>query len=91
MSRYTMRYIAKQVSIGLFDSDIYLGIWNGAGQIVYALLTLVGRSSMLLLFPVSVPALWAFFKFMGPINERRRVAARKKMVERYQNAGEKSK
>lgn len=81
MSLYTMRYIAKTVAMGLFDSDIYTGLWNGIVEIAYALLTFVGRTAMLLLFPVSVPMLWAFFRIMEPINARRRANARRKWLE----------
>lgn len=85
MSLYTMRYIAKTVAMGLFDSDIYTGLWTGMVEIVYALLTFCGRTAMLLLFPVSVPMLWAFFRIMEPINQRRRAAYRRRMVNSYRN------
>ena len=81
--KFTLRYIAWQVSTGMFDRDIYLEAWKGARRFLYAVIAFVVRLIMLLTFPVSVPFLWGFFRIMEPINQKRRKARSEKLMKAY--------
>jgi len=82
-NKRTLRYIAWQVSTGLLDRDMYQEAWSGACQFLYALTAFVLRALMLITFPVSVPALWWFLRFMEPINQKRRKARNEKARQAY--------
>jgi hypothetical protein len=80
--RYSLKWIAGQVASGPFQLDLYRETLNSIGTLSWLLLVIVVRSLMLVLFPVSVPFMFAFFRVMGPINERRRKArVAKRMAE----------
>ena len=76
--KFTLRYIAWQVSIGMFDLDMYMEAWKGACRFLYAVTAFAIRLPMLVTFPVSVPFLWGFFRVMDPINKKRRKARNEK-------------
>ena len=83
--QYTWRYIAKEVAVGPLDRDIYREAWKGLCGFMYACLVFVVRVLMLATYPVSVPFLWAFFRFMGPINQKRRKARNEKAMQAYRD------
>ncbi|WP_060494928.1 hypothetical protein [Pseudomonas sp. GTC 16482] len=78
--KFTMRYIAWQVVTGLIDPDMYAEAWTAAKQLGYVLLAVVVRATMLATFPVSVPFLWASFRVMEPINQKRRKIRHEKII-----------
>jgi len=81
--KFTMRYIAREVAIGMFDRDMYVEAWKGAYRFLYAVTAFAFRLLMLVTFPVSVPFLWGFFRVMGPINQKRRKARNEKAMQAY--------
>ena len=81
--KLTLRYIAWQVSTGMFDGDMYLEAWKGFCKFAFAITAFVLRLLMLLTFPVSVPFLWGFFRVMEPVNQKRRKARNKKAMQAY--------
>ena len=81
--KLTLRYIAWQVSSGMFDGDMYQEAWKGFCQLAFAITAFVIRLLMLLTFPVSVPFLWGFFRVMEPVNQKRRKARNEKAMQAY--------
>jgi hypothetical protein len=81
--KFTMRYIAWQVSTGMFDRDMYREAWKGLYRLAFAVTAFVIRLSVLLTFPVSVPFLWGFFRVMEPINQKRRKASNERAKQAY--------
>ena len=73
-TQFTWRWIATQVIKGPFDREIYEEAWVGAKAIAWAIMVLFVRLAIFVMAPVTIPALVAFFRVMGPINERRRAA-----------------